>query len=318
MNQPKTQTISRRSHSGRSPILRRGLAALAISGVLLSPVLTVAPAQAAKAKKGTGIEPWQGRRVLLLLPLQLGEGFNADRNFGQAILSRAESLLQQQLQATGKFSVIQAHRFSPLIQRGLQEKRLTQAQVDDYLKAQTLENANTFLGQFVFERPAMIADFRLEEVRSISDPKRPSVQVQVSGRLYEAGNPIAVKSPVFTSEPARTGQNNIERFLGAADNAFMQAAMEMVAPLEDIQLPAAEPTPVAADAPAATPGTATPAPAAPNAVAPSAAGSAPSGVTLPGDRPITGASGSGTGAVPQLPPAQPPLGLTVPNAPATR
>lgn len=317
MNKPTTQIISLRSHSARNPLLRRGLAALAIAGIMLSPALTIAPAQAAKA--GSGIEPWQGRRVLLLLPLQLGEGFNADRAFGQAILSRAESLLQQQLQATGKFSVIQVHRFSPLIQRGLQEKRLTEAQVADFLKAQTLENANTFLSQFVFDRPAMIADFRLEEVRAISDPKRPSVQVQVSGRLYGAGNPIAIKSPVFTSEPARTGRNNIERFLAAANNAFMQAAMEMVAPLQDIEFPNVEPAPAAVGtATPAAPNTATPNAGAPASGTPDATTSA-NPAPVAGDRPITGSSSaSSAGSVPQLPPARPPLGITVPNAPTAR
>lgn len=317
MNKPTTQIISLRSHSARNPLLRRGLAALAIAGIMLSPALTIAPAQAAKA--GSGIEPWQGRRVLLLLPLQLGEGFNADRAFGQAILPQAESLLQKQLQATGKFSVIQAHRFSPLIQRGLQEKRLTEAQVADFLKAQTLENANTFLNQFVFDRPAMIADFRLEEVRAISDPKRPSVQVQVSGRLYGAGNPIAIKSPVSTSEPARTGRNNIERFLAAANNAFMQAAMEMVAPLQDIEFPNVEPAPAAVGtATPAAPNTATPNAGAPASGTPDATTSA-NPAPVAGDRPITGSpSASSAGSVPQLPPARPPLGITVPNAPTAR
>lgn len=338
MNKPTTQIISLRSHSARNPLLRRGLAALAIAGIMLSPALTIAPAQAAKA--GSGIEPWRGRRVLLLLPLQLGEGFNADRAFGQAILSRAESLLQQQLQATDKFSVIQAHRFSPLIQRGLQEKRLTEAQVSAFVGAPpsttnptgtpavpSLENANILLNQFVFDRPAMIADFRLEEVRAISDPKRPSVQVQVSGRLYGAGNPIAIKSPVFTSEPARTGRNNIERFLAAANNAFMQAAMEMVAPLQDIEFPNVEPAPAAVGtATPAAPNTAAPNTATPNAGAP--ASGTPDATTsanpapVAGDRPITGSSSassaSSAGSVPQLPPARPPLGITVPNAPTAR
>jgi hypothetical protein len=202
-----------------------------------------------KNAKSAGIEPWAGRRVLFMMPLQLGEGWNADVNFGRAILPRAEELLQNQLQKTGKFSVVRAHRFSPLIQRGLQEKRLTEDQVigaigDDKTGAlPTLEGVSNVLGQFVFDRPAMIADFRLQEVRSGGDAMHPSVQVQVTGHLYEmtpGPTPtyaeVTIKSPItFTSAPARDGRNNIDRFLMASDNAFMQIADGFVAPIQDIQ-----------------------------------------------------------------------------------
>ncbi len=202
-----------------------------------------------KNVKSAGIEPWAGRRVLFLMPLQLGAGWNADVNFGRAILPRAEELLQNQLQKTGKFSVVRAHRFSPLVQRGLQEKRVTEDQVigaigDDKTGAlPTLEGVSNLLGQFVFDRPAMIADFRLQEVRSGGDALHPTVQVQVTGHLYEmtpgptpAYAEVTIKSPItFTSAPARDGRNNIDRFLMASDNAFMQVANGFVAPIQDIQ-----------------------------------------------------------------------------------
>ncbi len=196
------------------------------------------------AAKTGAIEPWPGRRVLLLLPLQLGPGFNADRSFGQAILSRAEALLQEQLDATGKFSVIRAHRFSPLIQRALQEKRLTEAQADDAIKAPpdgSVAAATAFLKQFTFDQVPLIAQFNLEQVRESGSPDRPGVQAQVSGRLYELDNPVALKAPVMTSNTVTKGRNNIDRYLDAARLAFGDVATEFTAPLEDIALPRAEP-----------------------------------------------------------------------------
>ncbi len=189
------------------------------------------------------IEPWPGRRVLLLLPLQLGPGFNADHSFGEAILSRAEALLQEQLDATGKFSVIRAHRFSPMIQRALQEKRLTEAQADDAIKDRVdTTTATAFLKQFTFDQVPLIAQFSLEEVRASGTFQRPGVQAQVAGRLYELDNPVALKAPVLTSNPITKGRNNIDRYLDAAREAFGDVAAEFTAPLEDIVLPRTEPT----------------------------------------------------------------------------
>jgi hypothetical protein len=183
--------------------------------------------------------------------LKLGPGFNADRAFGQAILSRAEAILQAQLEATGKFSIIRAHRFSPLIQRALQEKRLTEAQANDAIKEKpasapgqnptvgevSLADATTFLNQFTFDQVPLIGEFALEEVRGGGTPVRPGVQAQVSGRMYELNNPIALKSPVLTSNTATRGRNNIERYLDAARDAFAAVASELTAPLEDVELP---------------------------------------------------------------------------------
>jgi hypothetical protein len=319
-------TATRSLRRGGS-LLRAACCMAALTGAVLAPQMAHA---APKKAKSAGIEPWAGRRVVLLLPLQLGEGWNADRNFGTAILPRAEQLLQEQLQKTGKFSVIQANRSNPLIQRGLQEKRLTEDQVKTLTDTPSVENATTFLSQFAFERPAMIVEFRLEEVRAAGDATRPSVQAQVSGRLYQLGNGVATKSPVVTSEAVRAGRNNIDRYLGAADNAFMLAAAEMVAPLEDIALPMVIPTPAPAangtgangaasgEAPTAgATGPATVVPEAPTPVTPPAPAPAPApNVVLPGNTPITGSSSraSSAGAVPQLPAARPPLGITVPGA----
>jgi hypothetical protein len=317
----QTSLSTTRSNRGRHSYSGRRFLATALWSGALASITLLAPqaAHAAPRPKAGSIEPWPGRRVVLLLPLQLGAGFNADRDFGQAILTRAEQNLQAQLEKTGKFSVIQGYRFNPLIQRALQEKRLTEEQVTNLGQTPSVENATTVLNQFTFDRTPMIAQFSLEEVRSSGTAERPSVQAQVSGRLYELGNQVAFKSPVITSDPVQTGRNNIERYLGAADNAFMQIAAEMVAPLEDIQLPAAPETtpatgtPEAGTTPAPTPTTPAPAAATPTPAAPA------NPVTLPGDTPIAGASSRGSAsAVPQAPAAQQPSSITVPNTPGAR
>ena len=111
---PRPQASVRRPRRGSA---RLGARALMLACALSAPLAAaVGPAQAAP-RKTTGIEPWPGQRVLLLMPLTLGQGFNADQAFGRAILPQAEAALFEELQKTGKFSVVRAHRFSPLIQR---------------------------------------------------------------------------------------------------------------------------------------------------------------------------------------------------------
>ena len=136
------------------------------------------------------LEPWPGRRVVLLLPLQLGVGFNADQQFGKLILPRAEAELTAALEATGKFSVLRVHRFSPLVQRGLQEKRITPADVSNITAEPiSIENATEFLSKYTFDQTPLIADFRLEEVRS-SIPGMAGMKMkdgQMSGKMMSNG-----------------------------------------------------------------------------------------------------------------------------------
>jgi hypothetical protein len=106
----------------------------------------------------------------------------------------------------------------------------------------------------------------------------------------------------------------------------MLAAAEMVAPLEDIELPMVTPAPApaangaGADGEAPTAGVTGPATIVPEApapvVVPAPAPAPVPNVVLPGNTPITGSSSraSSAGAVPQLPAARPPLGITVPGA----
>ncbi|HEX8832831.1 MAG TPA: hypothetical protein VF719_01460 [Abditibacteriaceae bacterium] len=252
------------------------------------------------------LEPWRGQRVLLLLPLQLGEGWNVDRAFGTALLPDAEQALQDMLQKTGKFSVIEPHRFNPILQRATQEKRITTDQLTTLVTTPTLENARIVLSKIAFDQPPMIAQFVLEEMRFSGADKNAKVQLQVSGRLYELGNPVAIKSTVITSNAQNASRVSVGT-LAAANDAFARSIAEFVAPIPEIQV--VPPAPVA-PTPVVTPTPVVPVPVVP--VAPVVT------VPLPGDVAIAGSSSRNpSDLVPQLPAPMPPLGINVPNSPST-
>jgi hypothetical protein len=278
---------------------------------LLSLTLSAPAAWAQKRTRTVGLESWRGQRVLLLLPLQLGEAFNVDRAFGEALLPDAEQSLQAMLQKTGKFSVMEAHRFNPVLQRALVEKAITNDQLTNLIKTPSLENARTVLSKISFDRPPLIAQFIVEELRLGGTAKNTSVQAQVSGRLYELGNPVAIKSTVITSG-SQSGGSVTSSTLAAMNDSFRRSVVEFVAPIEEIQLVLPEPSaPVKAPVPVAPAPVALPEP----VVVPAP----PRGDVslLTGGTPMAGASSRGPigNGVPQLPSATPPLGINVPNVP---
>lgn len=291
---------------------RRIFAATMALGLGLGLTLAAPSAHAAKHARTVGLEAWRGQRVLLLLPLQLGEAFNVDRAFGTALLPNAEQNLQGLLEQTGKFSVVEAHRFNPILQRALSEKTITKDQLTALVDTPTLDNARLVLSKISFDRTPMIAQFVIEEVRLGGSAKDTSVQTQVSARLYEMGNPQALKTTVITSN-AQRGGSVTESTQAALVDSFRRTVAEFVAPIEEIQLAIPGPAePSLAPAPSET----APAPAEPVAAAPAPVVPT-NNVTLPGDVSMAGASSRGTigNGVPQLPSATPPLGINVPNAP---
>ena len=225
-----------------------------------------------------GREPWPAQRVVLILPLKLGAGWNLDKEKSARILPEAEQKLQQALQRTGKFSTTQVHRYNPILLRGMLEKLLTKAEVDAIVAAPTLENVQGALGKMRFDQPPLIADFTLEEITTENGSPIPSVRSQAIGKLFEANDPVAIKTISVTSEPQplyypRKGKKNVyvkrssyERVVTAADNAFNQIAQEFVKPIDEIMLP--EPVAPVLDGTTGTgtgvgTGTITPAPPAP-------------------------------------------------------
>jgi hypothetical protein len=255
-----------------------------VAGGILSGGFGSTTAEAAPKQKLVGREPWPGKRVVLVLPLQLGEGWNADPTAGSLLLAPAQDELHEALEATGKFSLIESHRFNPILSRAVQDKVATREQLDALVNAPTLETARQILTTMSFEQQPFIADFRLEEVRTNGTGKGSTIQVQVSGRLYEVTNPVAVKSIVVTSNPIvrAKNQSSLDTAVVAAGDAFDQIVAQFVAPLADIEF---TPMPTA---PTDTATSATPVP--PTPVAPTPA---PPSSTLPAGG-LAGASSAGS------------------------
>jgi hypothetical protein len=234
------------------------LMALASAAALMAPT---APAKAEKAKAAPaeaptintplfGREPWPAQRTVLLLPLQFGPGWNLDKERAAMIMPEAEQKLQVALQRTGKFSTTQLHRYNPIFLRAVQDKLLTKEQVDAMIAAPTVQNVQEALSKINFRQAPLIAEFAMEEITTEAGAPVPNVRAQVTGKLYEATDGVAIKTVVVTSDPQplhytrKKGKNTVyvrrsssERVLAAANNAFDQIATEFVKPLDDITLP---------------------------------------------------------------------------------
>ena len=281
------------------------------------------PAQAAPRRK---LEIWPGQRVLLVLPLQIGPDWNAGPELGEAIKPLIKPTLQQALTSTGKFSVTLPYRFDPIFRRAIADKRITEDVVTNLLSDPSLATAQTALSQLTFEQVPMVAQIQVEELRVGGTPKEPTVQLQMSGKLYEVGGNGPFRSVVVTSRPFG-GRTPEARLQAAATDAFNEIARQFVEPPAEFQLPIpVAPVPVnTADGktPATTTTTASniggsqvmektnpnaPTPAAPPTPGTGAMGAMP---------PSSGAMATTPGApfIPQLPPTQPPLGIAVPAEP---
>jgi len=141
------------------------------AGMIVSLAGAATVAGAARKAPAPVLEVWPGQRVVMLLPLKLGEGWNADPALDDAILGQAEYQLRMALLATRKFSVIQPYRFSPILQRAVQDRRITQPELDSLVENPSVETATVVLEKLGFDRKPMIADFTLEEVRVTVPPK---------------------------------------------------------------------------------------------------------------------------------------------------
>lgn len=226
------------------------------------------PAAAPPTEQLFGRAPWPAQRVIILLPLQFGPGWNLDRDKAASLLPIAEQKLQQALQRTGKFSTSQVHRYNPIFLRRIKDRPLTTEEklgtpgdevlltkedFDALVANPTLPGLQAALASLRFDQAPLIAQFMMEEVTTEMGSPSPVVMAQVTGKLFEYNNPIAVKTVVVTSDPVplyiarKVGKKTLmvrrsasDRILVAADNSFMQIAREFVKPVDDIMLP--EPT----------------------------------------------------------------------------
>jgi hypothetical protein len=266
-------------HRKLGPFIGAALA-LMVSAPLTQPV------QAQKESFASAREVWPGRRMVMLLPLQLSDNWNADARWGQSLLRPSEAQLRTALERTGKFSVVQPYRFDPILQRALLDKRITKDQIDELVTTPSLQSASSILANLGFDLPPLIADFRLEEVRASGSEKAPTIQVQVLGKLYPINSQEADQTKVFTSDPTRYRISQFDTVISAATNAFQMIANEFVKPITEAILPRVEPPPAAEDAKgkngkAPGKGAATPAPVAPVAPTTPGAPTTPAAPTTP-------------------------------------
>ena len=275
---------------------RRG-ALLALSVLSLSAGASWLPAltPAAQAKPKQMLELWPGQRVLLVLPLMIGPDWNGGPELAEAVKPLVRPYVQSALSDTGKFSITLPYRFDPILRRAVVENRISQDIITPFVNTPTLATAQPVFSQLKFEQVPMVAEIQLEEIRVGGTPKTPTVQLQMSGKLYEIGGSAPFRTVVVTSD-AMPGRTPEERLQKAAANGAQQIAAFFVKPPESFQLPDSlivkeEPVEAPPVKPVKPTATKTPAP------KPQSGGNS------------NGNSNAAMPVIPMLPPTQPPLGV---------
>lgn len=237
--------------------LRIALALACAASTLWGGLAEAAPKRSKKAppvvtiEEGSfGHEPWEGQRVLLLLPLQLGPDWNLNKEQSQRLLADAEADLQLALQRTGKFSTTQLHRYHPIIHRGVQEKLLTKEQADALIASPTVDGVQKALAPMRFQQQPLIAQVTLDRVNVYTADPSSVLTVTTTGKLYEVDNADPTREVVATSQEyqvynpvKRRGRitlvrhNPRERLALASNDAFLKIAQSLVEPVEGITLP---------------------------------------------------------------------------------
>lgn len=261
----------------------------------------------AQAKPRQTLEIWPGQRVLLVLPLSVGPDWNAGPELAEAIQPVVRPQLQQAFADTGKFSVTVPYRFDPIFRRAVAEKKINEDIMKALIDTPSLETAQPVLSQLTFDQPPMVAEVQLQELRVGGTQKDPTVQLQVSGKLYEVGGSGPFRNVVVTSR-AFGGRTPEARLQAAAADAFHDIAAQFIAPPETFQLPlpAGGASAMAGGKNSGVGSTnANPTTPAPNS------GTAGTSNSMPNTMPSSG----GRLVIPQLPPAEPPLGIAVPQEP---
>ena len=188
--------------------------------------------------------------MVLLLPVQLGPGWNLDKEKAQPLLAPAEAMMQQALQSTGKFSTIQLHRYNAILLRAVQEKIITKEESDALLATPTIEGVQKLLAAMQFQQRPLIAQVTLDEANVGVGTPSATLTTTATGKLYEADNPQPIREVVVTSKAVplyrmekRKGTTLMirrsarQRILKAASDSFDKIAAEFVRPVEDITLP---------------------------------------------------------------------------------
>ncbi len=197
-----------------------------------------------------GAPPWPQQRVVLLLPLQLGAGWNLDQDKAKPLLKPAEAMLQLALQKTGKFSTIQLHRYNSIVLRGVQEKLITKEEADALVASPTLEGVQKLLAGMEFLQRPLIAQVTLDEANVDVGTPSATLTTTATGKLYEADSAQPIREVVVTSKTVplyrqekyknktiMVRESARERILKASSDSFNKIGAEFVRPIEDITLP---------------------------------------------------------------------------------
>lgn len=197
-----------------------------------------------------GAAPWPQQRVVLLLPLQLGAGWNLDKEKAKPLLKPAEAMLQLSLQKTGKFSTIQLHRYNAIVLRGIQEKLITKEEADALVASPTLEGVQKLLAGMEFLQRPLIAQVTLDEANVAVGTPSATLTTTATGKLYEADSAQPIREVVVTSKTVPLYRQEKyknktimvrasarERILKASSDSFDKIGAEFVRPIEDITLP---------------------------------------------------------------------------------
>lgn len=231
-------------------VLGMACVASAMWGGLAQAAPRKAPAPVVIEQEPNSDEPWLGQRVLLLMPLQLGTGWNLDKKKSESLLAEAEGKLQLALQRTGKFSTTQLHRHNPLILRGVQEKLYTKEQANALVAAPTLDALQKALAPMRFEQDPLIAVVTLDEVATSPGQVNTDVTLTATGKLYEINGAQPIREVIVTSkgyslykQEKRKGKQVLvrrsprERLMQAANDAFGTIAQDFVRPIDGIAWP---------------------------------------------------------------------------------
>ena len=281
-----------------SPARRGALLALSVLTLGVSALLP-ALTPAAQAKPKQMLEIWPGQRVLLVLPLSVGPDWNGGPELAEAAKPLIRPFVQQALTDTGKFSITLPYRFDPILRRAVIDNRISQDLVTPFVDSPSLATAQPVFTQLKFEQAPMVTQIQLEEIRVGGTAKKPTAQLQMSGKLYEIGGAGPFRSVTVTSD-AVEGRTPEARLQAAAANGARQIAALFVKAPDSFQLPESlqikeDAATEAGDKKSAMPAkTMTPTP---NAATPNAA--TPNGT----------APRAGTSPIPVLPPTTPPLNV---------
>ncbi len=224
------------SPTRRAALLTLGVLGFGVGATCL-PALTPA-AQAAPKMNKSVLEIWPGQRVLLVLPLTIGPDWNGGPELAEAVKPLVRSELQNAFTQTGKFSVTLPYRFDPILRRAVSDNLLSQDDVvTPFVSAPSLATAEPVFSKLKFEQVPMITQVQLEELRVGGSTQKPTLQLQVSAKLYEIGGGGPVNSVVVTSNPAE-GATPEARLQNASADAFKQVAAFFVKPPASFELPA--------------------------------------------------------------------------------